>query len=134
MNNSTHSFEDLSAADRAFAQVAQARLRATEALDYTEAARLAAARRRAVAALEERRGGINRWLLAPAALASLVLGLALLPNRLASPPTAPAVNALETAALEWTVDEAGPEFYRDIEFYRWLAQHPELGRLTEPNA
>lgn len=134
MNNSTSQFEDLSAADRAFAQLAQRRLRATEALDYTEAARLAAARRRAVAALDERPAGINRWLLAPAAIATLVIGFALLPNRLASPPAAPAVNGLETAALEWVVDEAGPEFYRDIEFYRWLAQQQELGRLVEPNA
>lgn len=134
MNNSNRQFDDLSAADRAFAQVAQTRLRATEVLDYTESARLAAARRRAVAALEDRRLGVNRWLLAPAALATLVLGFALLPNRLASPPTTPAVNGLETAALEWVVDEAGPEFYRDIEFYRWLAQQAELGRHTEPNA
>lgn len=135
MNTSTDHFADLAPADRAFAQLAQARLRATEVLDYTESARLAAARRRAVAALEERRSGLAGWLLAPAALATIALSFVLLPNRLATPPaSAPAVNGLETAALEWVVDEAGPEFYRDLEFYRWLEQQRQLGRLPEPNA
>jgi hypothetical protein len=135
MNTSTNHFADLSPADRAFAQVAQTRLRASEVLDYTESARLAAARRRAVAALEERRSGIAAWLLAPAALATVALSFVLIPNRLVSPPTgASAVNGLETAALEWVVDEAGPDFYRDLEFYRWLEQQSELGRLPEPNA
>jgi len=62
--------------------------------------------------------------------------IAVLPSRLAPPaiPVADAVNQTELAALEWAADEAGPDFYRDLEFYQWLEQHRKLDRLPEPNA
>lgn len=126
---------ELSDADRTFALQARQALHASEALDFSESARLAAARHRALAALErpERR---RAWLLAPAALAVALL-IAVLPARLAvnTAPVAPvAVNANDLVALEWAADEAGPDFYRDLEFYQWLSQQRELERHPEPNA
>lgn len=136
MNATATDLAELSAADRAFAARARTALRATEALDYVESARLAAARRQAVSALDApaRR---SAWLLAPTAAAlGAALLIAVLPSRLASPvlPATPSVNQNELAALEWAADEAGPDFYRDLEFYQWLEQHRKLERLPEPNA
>lgn len=135
--NTTTDLADLPAADRAFAVMARQGLRASETLDYVESARLAAGRQRALAAMLEptRRPG---WLLAPAGAAlALALLIAVLPSRLAVTPGLPApaqVNANEVAALEWAADEAGPEFYRDLEFYQWLEQHGKLESPPEPNA
>lgn len=128
--------DELPASDRAFAALARQRLRATEGLDYVEAARLAAARRRAISALD-RPAQRPAWLLGPATAAlALALLIAVLPSRLTVPanPVAVPVNQNELAALEWAADEAGPDFYRDLEFYQWLEQHRKLERLPEPNA
>jgi len=40
------------------------------------------------------------------------------------------VNATAPDALVWLSDEAGPDFYRDLEFYQWLQSRSP----TEPNA
>jgi len=40
------------------------------------------------------------------------------------------VNAVSGDALMWVSDEAGPDFYRDLEFYEWLQSRSP----TEPNA
>ena len=134
MSHTALEFDDLAPADRAFAQAARGALRASESLDYVESARLAAARRRALATLEA--APTRYWRFAPmgaaVALAALV---ALLPSRLSSPaqPAVP-VNENMLAALEWSADEAGPDFYRDLEFYQWLSEHGSQDRRPEPNA
>lgn len=131
MNHSPADFSELSAADQAFARLAQQRLRVTETLDFVESARLAAARQRAMAALQPPARRLPAWLLAPAALAAVALTVSWLARETASPAMSISpVNAGTTAALEWAADEAGPDFYRDLEFYQWL----ERERLPEPNA
>lgn len=134
MSQVTAEFDELAPADRAFARSARNALRASESLDYVESARLAAARRRALATLEAAPSGYWRFAPAGAALAVALL-VALLPSRLSTPaqPSVP-VNENMLAALEWSADEAGPDFYRDLEFYQWLSEHSEPDRHAEPNA
>ena len=134
MNHGTPDFDDLAPADRAFARAACSALRAGESLDYVESARLAGARRRALATLEAPATGYWRFAPAGAALVGAAL-VALLPSRLSTPaqPAVP-VNENMLAALEWSADEAGPDFYRDLEFYEWLSEHSEPDRHPEPNA
>ncbi len=134
--------QELDPADRAFALAASARLRASESLNYVEAARLAATRAQARELLSQPRGAIPAWgwLAAPAAVAAIAVSLvrfepaAPLPEAL---PTAEAlielsaaVNAPAADALVWVSDEAGPDFYRDLEFYQWLQSRSP----SEPNA
>lgn len=134
MNHATTEFDDLAPGDSAFARAAQRALRASESLDYVESARLAAARRRALATLEA--PALRPWRFAPAGAAlAVALLVALLPSQLSAPaqPAVP-VNENMLAALEWSADEAGPDFYRDLEFYEWLSEHSETDRHPEPNA
>jgi hypothetical protein len=124
--------------------MARQRLRDSERLDYLESARLAAARARAVALLQPTapRLPVWSWLATPALLAALsfvVLNPSL--HRLQTPSAASeasaelvasigAVNASSPSALEWGTDEAGLDFYRDLEFYEWLQSRSP----PEPNA
>ncbi|MGH8455939.1 MAG: hypothetical protein ACRETW_03345 [Stenotrophobium sp.] len=114
-------FED--GKDREFAQALREALRASENLDATTAARLRAARIRAVTVAGTR--SAPRWAWAvPAALAASVLAALLLPSGHHSatmqPETLAAVPAPE--ALDLLADEMDPQFYRDLRFYQWLAQ------------
>ncbi|MES2683279.1 MAG: hypothetical protein V4650_07125 [Pseudomonadota bacterium] len=138
----THDLEDLSAADRAFALQARLGLRASESLNYVEAARLSAARAQAREVLMNKRGGSPAWawFAVPVALAAVTVSVLRFSPFVAPESGLPAVglqvqatidvNATDTAALEWVSDEAGPDFYRDLEFYEWLqSQSP-----AKPNA
>lgn len=143
---STANLHDLAPADRAFAQLAQTRLRASEQLNYIESARLSATRaqvRELVAAPSPSMRGWS-WLAVPAALAAVTFSV--LRFDPAAAPVAPVqapsaedllllsslsdVNASTPAALEWEFDEAGPDFYRDLAFYQWLQSRSS----SEPNA
>ena len=138
----TYDLEDLSAADRAFAQEARLRLRASETLNYVEAARLSAARAQAREALTANRHGSPAWawLAVPAALAAVTVSIlrfspfettAYSQSAVDVQAQAPIdVNVTDTAALEWVSDEAGPDFYRDLEFYEWLQSRSP----AKPNA
>ena len=140
--NATH-LDELSPDDLAFARVAALRLRASETLDYVESAKLAATRAqlRALVAKPQPLLPVWAWVAAPAVFALVVFSALRL-----SPETAPHgpqpttevlvslaadVNASTSAALNWQPDEAGPDFYRDLEFYQWLQQQRSP---TEPNA
>lgn len=145
--NTAH-FQELSPADRAFAEVAQKRLRGSEQLNYVESARLAATRaqvRELVSA--PRSNPLWAWIAAPAALAAVMVSmmpfdLTSLQGKVTSSAAQPVpstevlatlanpVNAESAAALSWVSDEAGPDFYRDLEFYEWLQSRSP----TEPNA
>lgn len=141
----THAtFDDLSAADRSFALAARQRLLATEELNYVESARLAATRRQAVALAQQPASSLPAWgwLAAPALLAALTIAWLQPQLRLPTTPiVVPAVppdllvlagdvNASSPSALEWGTDEAGLDFYRDLEFYEWLQSRSP----AEPNA
>ncbi len=136
--------EELTPADRALAGAARARLRASESLNYVETARLAATRAqiRELMQADRRSAPAWGWLAAPVAIAAIAFSV-LRPSTAphvpaavtAAAPTAPSVPALPvndaTAdALMWVSDEAGPEFYQDLEFYQWLQSRPP----TEPSA
>ena len=138
----THDLEDLPAADRAFAQQARLRLRASETLNYVEAARLTATRAQARELLmtNPRKAPAWAWLAVPAALAAITVSIlrfsplvaneSMPPGAVLQAQTTIDVNVTDTAALEWVSDEAGPDFYRDLEFYEWLQSRSP----TEPNA
>ena len=145
--NTAH-FQELSSADRAFAEVAQKQLRGSEQLNYVESARLAATRAQVRELINTPRSNpLWAWFAAPAALAAVMVammpfGLTSLPGKLSSPAvqTAPSaevlaslanpVNVASSDALFWVSDEAGPDFYRDLEFYQWLQSRSPM----EPNA
>jgi hypothetical protein len=112
---------ELDGEDQAFAQAMARKLRASENVDRDTAARLAVARRRAVANAASRSPW--HWSLPIGAFATGVLALAmtLYPRQAAEP----AADAHVVDALDLLTDDKGPEFYRDLEFYRWLDQeHP----------
>ena len=138
--NTTH-FHDLSPADQAFVQQARQQLRASESLNYVESARLAATRAQARELLGQGQRTLPGWgwLAVPAMVAAVALSL--FRFELAAPvapaPTADVlaqlssdVNAPSPDALVWVSDEAGPDFYRDLEFYEWLQSRSP----AKPNA
>jgi hypothetical protein len=109
------------------AQSIKARLDAeADGLDPVTVARLAAARRRALAEVGPRgapsRQAIRRWTPALAALALAALGLALLRPPAAVPmAAAPSPEALEFLGLEAAAGPSTPEVLADLDFYEWLA-------------
>lgn len=110
-------------ADRAFALRAQQRLRASEALDYVESTRLAAARARAMSSVvPDRQRPAASWLAVAATIA--VMAILMFPRAAQTPVSAPAalaaVNQTGIDALNWIAEPAGPQFYRDLAFYEWL--------------
>lgn len=143
---STSNLQDLTPADRVFAELAQARLRASEGLNYVESARLSATRAqvRGLAAGPSPAMRGWGWLAVPAALAAVTFSVlrfdpAVAPAATVQAPSAEDllllsslsdVNASTPAALEWEFDEAGPDFYRDLAFYQWLQSRSS----SEPNA
>lgn len=142
MKNSN--FTDLAPADRAFAQIARDALRSTETLNTVERARLAATRAQAREMLAQSRPALPVWAWAAAPAAIAVVAISVL--RWTSAPGVDAVsavppaevlmelaadvNAPSSSALMWESDEAGPDFYRDLEFVQWLQSRSP----TEPNA
>lgn len=138
----TIDLQDLDPADRAFAQAARLQLRASEHLNYVESARLAATRAKAREMLAKPAHPLTAWgwlagSAAVAAMALLVLRFETAGQLPATHPSADVliqlssdVNAAPADALMWVSDEAGPDFYRDLEFYQWLQSRSP----TEPNA
>jgi hypothetical protein len=106
-------FDDLDERDRALAQKLRTQLRASEDLDYVTQARLSAARARAVAASRRPAG----WWFATGGLTAAALLAVVLVLRVpqgAAPTTAD--------SLELMTDELEPEFYQDLDLYKWLAE------------
>lgn len=138
----TTDLQDLDPADRAFAQVARAQLRASESLNYVEAARLAATRAEVREIMAKPRSALPAWgwIAAPAAVAGIAVSLlgfepavtpvTLQPSADVLFELSSAVNAASPDALVWESDEMGPDFYRDLEFYQWLHSRSS----SEPNA
>lgn len=133
--------QELPPADRAFASRLRLRLRASESLNYVESARLAATRAQAreLVATPHRLPAWG-WLATPALLAAVTFSILHLnpavspqipaPNATVLMELSADVNASSGPALIWVSDEAGPDFYRDLEFYEWLQSRPRM----EPNA
>jgi len=93
--------------------------RSTESLDELTVARLRAARRRAVAQQPARR----RWVLAGGIAAATVTS-AVVALLVFTPATTPLTTGLEPIDM---LTEADPEFYRELEFYQWLAERERAG-------
>ncbi len=144
----TIDLQDLEASDRAFAEAARQRLRASESLNYVETARLAAARAQARELMvSPRMAPVWGWLAAPAAIAALAVlvlrwgpvadtGSAVSAMAIPQPAAevlvglADGVNDSSPDALMWVSDEAGLDLYADLEFYQWLQSRSR----SEPNA
>jgi hypothetical protein len=92
--------------------------RGTQQLDERTIARLRAARLRAIDARPRRRA----WL-ATGGLATAALSAALVAFLLFAPAAPPPATGLEY--LELLGENDGLELYRDLEFYRWLAEHAD---------
>jgi hypothetical protein len=92
--------------------------RDTQQLDELTIARLRAARRKALEARPRR----LTWL-AVGGLATAALTATLVAFLLFAPAVAPPVPGLEQFDL--LSDNDGLELYRDLEFYRWLAEHAD---------
>jgi len=92
--------------------------RSTQQLDELTIARLRAARQRAIDARPRRRA----WL-AAGGLATAALSAALVAVLLFAPAAPPPATGLEQ--LELLSENDGIELYRDLEFYRWLAEHAD---------
>jgi len=92
--------------------------RDTQQLDELTIARLRAARRKALEARPRR----LTWL-AVGGLATAALTATLVAFLLFTPAVAPPVSGLEQFDL--LSENDGLELYRDLEFYRWLAEHAD---------
>ena len=102
-----------------FIAAAQAELdRSVEQLDELTIARLRAAR---LCALEPRPRRLT-WL-AAGGLATAALTATLIAFLLFAPAAAPPVSGLEQFDL--LSENDGLELYRELEFYRWLAEHTD---------
>jgi hypothetical protein len=131
VNDDNDRREDLTELDqpqRELAQALRSALRESEQLDYVASAKLRAARARA---LEAGQGRDRRWLLASGGLTAAAIFAALLMTTLRPHATRPADSALfETAeaqqadALDVLTDDNDPDFYEELDLYRWLASEP----------
>ena len=79
-------------------------------------ARLRAARARALAGARH----VARWPVLAAAVAAGIGAWLLVPRQAVVPPIAEPVNAVAMDALDVMADDMGPEFYENLEMYRWL--------------
>lgn len=94
--------------------------RGADTLDELTVARLRAARRRALDARPPRRA----WLVAggvTAAVATAALLAMLLASPAGGPPGTTGLEQIELLA------DADVDLYNDLDFYRWLAEHPDAG-------
>ena len=92
--------------------------RSAQQLDELTTARLRAARQRALDARPRRLA----WL-AAGGLATAALTATLVTFLLFAPAVAPPASGLEQ--LDLLSENDGLELYRDLEFYRWLADHTD---------
>jgi len=101
-------------------------LRDSENLDMVTAARLRAARARA---LDVAQKPARPWVWAVPAAAMAVLVAALWMPAVQDPgaPVPAAGPTVASEALDVLVDEQSPEFYQELEMYEWLEQQ-EAGR------
>lgn len=107
--------------DLALARAAAQALRQSEAVDNHTAAKLAAARQRALA-VAGKPPMARRWLVpAGVSFAAVALSavLVLRPQQQTAQ-TAVIANAHDVDALDLLTDDMSPMFYRDLEFYQWL--------------
>ena len=105
--------------DLTLARAAAQALRQSETVDSHTAARLAAARRRALAVAAK--PVMTRRLLVPAsAFAAIALAVVVLrPQQQAmQAPLIADAHGIDT--LDLLTDDMSPAFYRDLEFYQWL--------------
>jgi ferric-dicitrate binding protein FerR (iron transport regulator) len=93
--------------------------RSSDALDELTVARLRAARRQALDASPHRR----RWFLAGGIAAATALSGAIA-VLVITPATVPLTTGLEQIEL---LADADPDLYKELEFYRWLAEHQHAG-------
>jgi len=88
-------------------------------LDELTVARLRAARHRALEAAPPRR----RWFLAGGIAAATALS-GVIAVLVITPATAPLATGLEQIEL---LADADPDLYKELEFYRWLAERQHAG-------
>lgn len=108
--------------DLAFARKAAQALHRSEAVDSETAAKLAIARKRALAAARTPFLQVRAmWPAAAVTAAAFVAVLVLIPR---SNPALnqPIADASGVDTLDLLTDDMSPAFYRDLEFYQWLAQ------------
>lgn len=106
--------------EQEFLQAARTELdRSARELDELTVARLRAARLQAVAARPRR-----RWL-AAAGLGAGALAAGVVAFLLVATPAAPPVTGLEQ--LELLSENDALDLYKDLEFYRWLAEGTHAG-------
>ena len=103
--------------DLALGRAAAQTLRQSETVDRQTAARLAAARQRAL--LVAGKPSLPHRLLVPAsAFAVMALAAVLLHPQQQATPVPAAAHHVD--ALDLLTDDVSPAFYRDLEFYQWL--------------
>lgn len=103
-----------------FSEALRLALRDTERFDFLTESRLRAARARAVAAAHVAPG--RGWLL-PAFVSALLAVVAISAVWLLRPAASSESGGLVQAeALDVLTDDLGPEFYQDLDMYRWLSQ------------
>lgn len=113
--------QDDTTKQQAFAQSLRDALRASENLDLATSQRLAQARRKAVNAIPTQPLPDRRWLALAGLAAALVLTVTLYR---ATPSTSAVVADTRAGAetLDLLLDDKDPQFYRDLDFYKWLEQ------------
>ena len=107
-------YDELDPQQRSDALKLRASLRAGDELDFITRSKLGAARARALEAASPRRSG---WWYAGGLTAAAVLALLLVLPQQRGTDAVPAYDALEVMT-----DELEPEFYEDLDMYRWLAE------------
>ncbi len=97
-------------------------------VDARTRARLAAARREALAARDHHRSHRVLWLPAAGAVAACALVLGVMwfrPQPANSPPQMQAQVATNDAELPLDADSQQIDLYQNLDFYQWLAQQPQ---------
>jgi len=121
-------------------QRAQALLQASaEQLDGRTRSRLTQARYAALDTIKHRQPNTWYWLVpagGAAAAAVIAVLLAVDPTRLTDPemPDVEPAIASTVDELEIVTAEDSLEFYRDVEFYAWLAEQDEQGDVALPES
>ncbi|HYM35216.1 MAG TPA: hypothetical protein VET48_07435 [Steroidobacteraceae bacterium] len=103
-----------------FEQRAQALLRdSAERIDGRTRSRLTQARHAALDAIRERQKNPLRWFAPVGAIATAAVVAMIVMNPMRHPLVDPTIAAADE--LEIVTSEDSLEFYRDVEFYAWLA-------------
>ncbi|MEY2854895.1 MAG: hypothetical protein RL030_2027 [Pseudomonadota bacterium] len=106
-------FEELTPDEARLASQVREQLRAGDGLDDAGRSRLAAARARALEAATPRRSGPLLAAAGSLAAAAVLAVLIFMPQRESAE-----IQAFD--ALEVATDEFEPEFYEDLDLYRWI--------------